>query len=91
MPTLTSPTTRFEFGAYTGTFARTDLPRVPSSRSTTSWPARASGVLSIAIPVGFIAVADHYRQSTGIDWLGALGALVALALVLAVGVVASRR
>ena len=47
--------------------------------------------LSIAIPVGFIAVADHYRQSTGIDWLGALGALVALALVLAVGVVASRR
>ena len=47
--------------------------------------------LSIAIPVGFIAVADHYRQSTGIDWLGALGALVALALVLAVGVVTSRR
>jgi len=47
--------------------------------------------LSVAIPIGFIAVANHYRQSTGINWLGALGALVALSLVIAVAVVASRR
>ena len=48
-------------------------------------------VLSIAIPIGFIAVVDHYRQSTGINWLGALGALVALSLVIATAVVAGRR
>ena len=47
--------------------------------------------LSVAIPIGFIAVADHYRQSTGINWLGALGALVALSLVIAVTVAASRK
>jgi hypothetical protein len=44
--------------------------------------------LSIAIPIGFVAVVDHYRQSTGISWLGAL---VALSLVVATAVVASRR
>jgi hypothetical protein len=47
--------------------------------------------LSVAIPIGFIAVADHYRQTTGINWLAALGALVALSLVIAVTVTASRR
>ena len=51
----------------------------------------AALVLSIAIPIGFIAVADHYRQSTGVNWQGALGALVALSLVIAVAVAASRR
>ena len=48
-------------------------------------------VLSIAIPIGFVAYADHVHQSTGINWLGALGALVALSLVLAASVLASRR
>ena len=48
-------------------------------------------VLSIAIPIGFIAYADHVRQSTGITWLAALGALVALSLVIAASVLASRR
>ena len=48
-------------------------------------------VLSIAIPIGFVAYADHVRQSTGINWLGALGALVALSLILAVSVLARRR
>jgi hypothetical protein len=47
--------------------------------------------LSVAIPIGFVAVADHYRQSTGINWIGALGALVALSLVIAVAAIASRR
>lgn len=47
--------------------------------------------LSVAIPVGFIAIANYYRQSTGITWLGALGALVALSLVIAVTAAASRR
>ena len=48
-------------------------------------------VLSIAVPIGFVAYADHVRQSTGINWLGALGALVAFSLVLAVSVLARRR
>ena len=48
-------------------------------------------VLSIAVPIGFVAYADHVRQSTGINWLGALGALVAFSLVLAVSVMARRR
>ena len=47
--------------------------------------------LSIAIPLGFIGVADHYRQRTGVNGIGALGALVALSLVIATAVVASRR
>ncbi len=48
-------------------------------------------ILSIAIPIGFVAYADHVRQSTGINWLGALGALVALSLVIAASVLANRR
>jgi hypothetical protein len=47
--------------------------------------------LSIAIPIGFVAYADHVRQSTGINWLGALGALVAASLVIATTVIARRR
>jgi hypothetical protein len=48
-------------------------------------------VLSIAVPIGFVAYADHVHQSTGINWLGALGALVAVSLVLAASVLANRR
>jgi hypothetical protein len=48
-------------------------------------------VLSIAVPIGFVAYADHVHQSTGINWLGALGALVAVSLVLTASVLASRR
>jgi hypothetical protein len=48
-------------------------------------------VLSVAIPIGFVAYADHVRQDTGINWLGALGALVALSLVIAASVLANRR
>jgi hypothetical protein len=47
--------------------------------------------LSVAIPIVFVAAADHNRQSTGINWLGALGALVALSLVVATAIVAGRR
>ena len=47
--------------------------------------------LSVAIPIGFVAYADHVRQSTGINGVVALGALVALSLVLAPTVVATRR
>jgi hypothetical protein len=48
-------------------------------------------VLSIAIPIAFIAYANHVSQSTGVSWLGALGALVAVSLVIAVTVIARRR
>ena len=47
--------------------------------------------LSIAVPIAFIAYANHVRQTTGINWLGALGALVAVSLVIAVTVAARRR
>ena len=47
--------------------------------------------LSIAIPVVFIALVDYHRQSTGIDWLGAVGALVALSLIVAITAVTARR
>ena len=47
--------------------------------------------LSIAIPIAFIAYVDHVRQTVGINWLGALGALVALSLVIATAVISSRR
>jgi hypothetical protein len=47
--------------------------------------------LSIALPIGFVAYADHVRHTTGINWLGALGALVAVSLVLAASTLASRR
>lgn len=48
-------------------------------------------VLSVAVPIAFVAYADHVRQSTGVNLLGILGALVAVSLVIAVTVVVSRR
>jgi hypothetical protein len=47
--------------------------------------------LSVAIPVVFVAYANHVRQDTGISWVAALGALVALSLVIAGAVYGSRR
>jgi len=44
--------------------------------------------LSVAVPIGFVAYADHVRQSIGLNWLGAL---VATSLVIAITVMASRR
>lgn len=48
-------------------------------------------LLSVAVPIAFVAYADHVRQSTGVNLLGILGALVAVSLVIAVTVVVSRR
>jgi hypothetical protein len=47
--------------------------------------------LSLAIPLAFIAYVDHVRKTVGFNWLPALGALVAISVVIAVGVVANRR
>jgi hypothetical protein len=47
--------------------------------------------LSLAIPLAFIAYVDHERKTVGLNWLGALGALVAISVVIAIGVVANRR
>lgn len=47
--------------------------------------------LSLAIPLAFIAYVDHVRKTVGFNWLGAVGALVAISVVIAVGVVANRR
>ena len=48
-------------------------------------------ILSVAIPIAFIAFANHERQSTGITPLTAVGGLVALSLVIATAVIATRR
>src|SRR5262249_9202632 len=45
---------------------------------------------SIAIPIAFIAYADSVKQTTGVNWLGALGALVAVSVVIALSIAASR-
>ena len=45
-------------------------------------------VLSVAVPIAFVVYANYVRQSTGINWLGAL---VAASLGIATSVVASRR
>jgi hypothetical protein len=47
--------------------------------------------LSVAIPFGFIAYVDHVRNTVGVNWLGALGAVVALSIVMATAVISSRR
>jgi hypothetical protein len=47
--------------------------------------------LSVAIPLGFIALVNHVRQTTGVNWLVAVGALVAVSLVIATAVISSRR
>ena len=46
--------------------------------------------LSIALPVAFVAYADHIRNTTGVNAFAAAGALVALSLVIATTVVARR-
>jgi hypothetical protein len=47
--------------------------------------------LSVVIPIAFIALVIRYRNTVGINWLVALGSLVALSLVIATAVVSSRR
>jgi hypothetical protein len=47
--------------------------------------------LSVIVPIAFVAYANHVRQSTGVNWIAAVGALVAVSLVAATVVVGSRR
>jgi hypothetical protein len=47
--------------------------------------------VSVAIPIGFVAYVTQVRNSVGINWLGAIGALVAASLVVATVVLATRR
>ena len=47
--------------------------------------------LSVVIPLGFVGYAQHVRHTAGINWLSALGALVALSLVIATAVISSRK
>jgi hypothetical protein len=47
--------------------------------------------LSVAIPIGFIAFAQHVRKTTGVNWVAALGALVAVSLVIGTAVISNRR
>ena len=47
--------------------------------------------LSVAIPLAFVALVNHYRKTVGFNWVVALGALVALSLAIATAVISSRR
>jgi hypothetical protein len=47
--------------------------------------------LSVAIPIAFIALVIHFRDTVGFNWLVGLGSLVALSLVIATAVVSTRR
>jgi hypothetical protein len=47
--------------------------------------------ISAAVPIAFVAYADHVRHVVGINWLGAVGALVALSVVIATAVIYSRK
>jgi hypothetical protein len=47
--------------------------------------------LSVAIPIVFVGYVAEYRNTAGLNWLSGLGALVALSLVLATVMLASRR
>ena len=47
--------------------------------------------LSVAVSVGFVVFADHVRNHVGINWVSALGALVALSLVISMSVYARSR
>jgi hypothetical protein len=47
-------------------------------------------ILSVAVPVAFVAYADHVRNTTGINAVGAAGAVVALSLVIAMALLARR-
>ena len=47
--------------------------------------------LSVALPAAFVALIGHVRNTVGLNWLSALGALVAVSLVLATAVISSRR
>ncbi len=46
--------------------------------------------LSVAVPIAFIAYVDHVRNTTGVNWLGAVGAVIALSLVMATIVLSKR-
>jgi hypothetical protein len=47
--------------------------------------------LSVAIPLAFIALVNHYRNKVGFNWIVALGSLVALSLAIATAVISTRR
>jgi hypothetical protein len=46
---------------------------------------------TILVPLGFVAYAVHVRNTTGINWITALGALVAVSFVIAMVVLGNRR
>ena len=53
---------------------------------------RAVGLfLSVAVPLVFVAFVNHVRNTVGLNWLAAVGALVAVSLVIATAVISSRR
>lgn len=46
--------------------------------------------LSLAVPIAFVAYVQHVKKTVGFNWLVALGALVAVSLVIAIGVITKR-
>jgi hypothetical protein len=56
-----------------------------------AWLRAIALFLSVAVPLGFIALVNHLRNTIGVNWLVAVGALVAVSLVVATAVISSRR
>ncbi len=54
------------------------------------WLRSGGLVLSVAVPIAFVVIADHVRNQTGFNTLAAAGAVVALSLVIAAAMIARR-
>jgi hypothetical protein len=83
--------------SHTRKLGRRALAHYGGDDAASTAPHRRSGLqglalfFSVALPIVFVAYVNHVRQTVGVNWLGALGALVALSLVLATGARAARR
>jgi hypothetical protein len=68
-----------------------DVAPLEQRRNLTGAIRAAVLTLSVAIPIVFVAWVNHVRSEVGVNWLGAIGALVAVSLVAATSVIAARR
>jgi hypothetical protein len=67
-------------------------PRTPDGERTLRTVLRSVALTaSIVVPIAFVAFAVHAQRHTRLNWIAAVGALVALSIVIAVSVAGRRR
>ncbi len=67
-------------------------PRTPDGERTLRTVLRSVALTaSIVVPIAFVAFAVHEQRHTRLNWIAAVGALVALSVVIAISVVGRRR